>query len=120
MPQQQQPSILVPDGVDAHHEVELALVMGAELRHRPGGLSMEESLASIRGEYSAWRENGDRGTERPSSPVRLTRSGCRTGYAVAIDVTARNVQAKAKEKALPWTAAKGFDTFLPIRFVYLT
>lgn len=36
------------------------------------------------------------------------------GYAVAIDMTARNVQDEAKKKGLPWTAAKGFDTFLPI------
>ena len=36
------------------------------------------------------------------------------GYCVAIDMTARNLQEEAKKKGLPWTAAKGFDTFLPI------
>ena len=36
------------------------------------------------------------------------------GYCVAIDMTARNMQEEAKKKGLPWTAAKGFDTFLPI------
>ena len=36
------------------------------------------------------------------------------GYCVAIDMTARNMQDEAKKKGLPWTAAKGFDTFLPI------
>ncbi|KAL8869687.1 MAG: hypothetical protein Q9174_004080, partial [Haloplaca sp. 1 TL-2023] len=36
------------------------------------------------------------------------------GYAVAIDMTARNVQDEAKAKGLPWSIAKGFDTFLPI------
>lgn len=35
-------------------------------------------------------------------------------YAVAVDMTARNVQDEAKRKGLPWTAAKGFDTFLPM------
>lgn len=35
------------------------------------------------------------------------------GYAVSIDMTARNVQEEAKKKSIPWTAAKGFDTFLP-------
>jgi acylpyruvate hydrolase len=30
-------------------------------------------------------------------------------------MTGRNVQDAAKEKGLPWTAAKGFDTFTPIR-----
>ena len=35
-------------------------------------------------------------------------------YLLAIDVTARNVQDEAKRKGLPWSIAKGFDTFLPI------
>jgi len=38
----------------------------------------------------------------------------RPGYILAIDMTARNVQDEAKKKGLPWTIAKGFDTFLPI------
>lgn len=33
---------------------------------------------------------------------------------MAIDMTARNVQEEAKKKGLPWSIAKGFDTFLPI------
>lgn len=37
-----------------------------------------------------------------------------TGYALAIDMTARNIQNEAKKKGLPWDIAKGFDTFLPI------
>ncbi|KAL8706705.1 MAG: hypothetical protein Q9201_000230 [Fulgogasparrea decipioides] len=37
-----------------------------------------------------------------------------SGYCVAIDMTARNVQDEAKNKGLPWSIAKGFDTFLPI------
>eukprot|EP01117_Protostelium_nocturnum_P000321 TRINITY_DN10390_c0_g1_i1.p1 TRINITY_DN10390_c0_g1~~TRINITY_DN10390_c0_g1_i1.p1 ORF type:complete len:224 (+),score=89.49 TRINITY_DN10390_c0_g1_i1:42-713(+) len=36
------------------------------------------------------------------------------GYAVALDMTARNLQAEAKSKGLPWSAAKGYDTFTPI------
>ncbi|RDA90132.1 hypothetical protein CP533_0750 [Ophiocordyceps camponoti-saundersi (nom. inval.)] len=35
-------------------------------------------------------------------------------YVVAIDMTARNVQDEAKKKGLPWSIAKGFDTFLPV------
>ncbi|KAJ5335221.1 hypothetical protein N7452_007624, partial [Penicillium brevicompactum] len=35
-------------------------------------------------------------------------------YILAIDMTARNVQDEAKNKGLPWSIAKGFDTFLPI------
>ena len=36
------------------------------------------------------------------------------GYAVFIDITARDLQAKARKEGSPWTAAKGFDTFAPI------
>ncbi|KAL8862909.1 MAG: hypothetical protein Q9178_000851 [Gyalolechia marmorata] len=36
------------------------------------------------------------------------------GYAIGIDITARNVQDEAKKKGLPWSIAKGFDTFLPM------
>ncbi|KAL8774709.1 MAG: hypothetical protein Q9209_000648 [Squamulea sp. 1 TL-2023] len=36
------------------------------------------------------------------------------GYAVGIDMTARNTQDEAKKKGLPWSIAKGFDTFLPM------
>ena len=39
---------------------------------------------------------------------------CVAAYAVAIDMTARNVQDEAKKKGLPWDIAKGFDTFLPM------
>jgi len=33
---------------------------------------------------------------------------------LAIDMTARNMQEEVKKRGLPWTAAKGFDTFTPI------
>ncbi|SLM37780.1 fumarylacetoacetate hydrolase [Lasallia pustulata] len=36
------------------------------------------------------------------------------GYALGIDMTARNAQDEAKKKGLPWSIAKGFDTFLPM------
>jgi len=36
------------------------------------------------------------------------------GYALAVDITARNLQEQVKTKGLPWSAAKGFDTFTPI------
>ncbi|KNG81177.1 hypothetical protein ANOM_009788 [Aspergillus nomiae NRRL 13137] len=35
-------------------------------------------------------------------------------YLLGIDMTARNVQDEAKKKGLPWSIAKGFDTFLPV------
>ncbi len=36
------------------------------------------------------------------------------GYAVFFDITARDLQAKARQEGAPWTASKGFDTFAPI------
>ncbi|OQR80887.1 hypothetical protein ACHHYP_17086 [Achlya hypogyna] len=36
------------------------------------------------------------------------------GYVLAIDITARDLQTKAKKDGLPWTPAKCYDTFLPI------
>ncbi|ARH01301.1 isomerase/hydrolase [Legionella micdadei] len=34
---------------------------------------------------------------------------CIAGYAVGLDLTARDLQAQAKERGLPWALAKGFD-----------
>lgn len=36
------------------------------------------------------------------------------GYALAIDMTARNLQEEVKKRGLPWSTAKGFDSFTPI------
>jgi len=36
------------------------------------------------------------------------------GYALAVDLTARNFQDQVKKKGLPWSAVKGFDGFTPI------
>lgn len=36
------------------------------------------------------------------------------GYAVGIDLTARDIQREAKAKGHPWSVAKGFDTFAPL------
>ncbi len=35
-------------------------------------------------------------------------------YAVGLDMTARDLQLKAKQKGHPWSIAKGFDTFAPL------
>ncbi|MBE0577578.1 MAG: fumarylacetoacetate hydrolase family protein [Desulfuromonadales bacterium] len=37
-----------------------------------------------------------------------------SGYAVALDLTLRDVQNTQKEKGLPWEIAKGFDTSCPL------
>jgi len=35
-------------------------------------------------------------------------------FAIGIDMTARDIQSEAKKKGLPWSLAKGFDTFAPL------
>jgi len=42
------------------------------------------------------------------------------GYVVALDITARDIQATAKKNGWPWGIAKGFDTFAPISDVVST
>ncbi len=41
------------------------------------------------------------------------------GYLLALDITARDIQAEAKKNGWPWGIAKGFDTFAPISDVLL-
>jgi acylpyruvate hydrolase len=36
------------------------------------------------------------------------------GYALALDMTARDFQNEAKKKGHPWSLAKGFDTSCPV------
>ncbi|KAI9828724.1 MAG: hypothetical protein M1832_001829 [Thelocarpon impressellum] len=76
--------LLRPRGVQLHYEVELALIMGRKPLRDLDERDEEGALGAI------------------------------AGYAVGIDMTARNVQDEAKRKGLPWSIAKGFDTFLPL------
>ncbi|KAI9813093.1 MAG: hypothetical protein M1827_004313 [Pycnora praestabilis] len=75
--------VLRPRGVILHYEVELALIMGKEVRD----LEPDDEKGAL---------------------------DAIEGYALSIDMTARNIQDEAKSKRLPWTIAKGFDTFLPL------
>ena len=36
------------------------------------------------------------------------------GYAVGLDMTARDLQGQAKQSRAPWSVSKGFDTFAPL------
>lgn len=77
--------ILIPKNVIAHHEVELACIIGKKLQNLdPETFGPKEAIDAI------------------------------DGYALAIDMTARNVQDAAKKKGLPWSIGKGFDTFMPL------
>ncbi|ODV77862.1 uncharacterized protein CANTADRAFT_26881 [Suhomyces tanzawaensis NRRL Y-17324] len=80
----QQGPILTPKGVVVHYEVELAFTLNRELKNLPSTFTHEQALEAIE------------------------------GYALTIDLTARNVQDEAKKKGLPWSIGKGFDTFLPV------
>lgn len=43
------------------------------------------------------------------------------GIGLGLDITARDLQQKAKEKGWPWSVSKGFDTFAPVSdFLSLT
>lgn len=42
---------------------------------------------------------------------------CIYGYAVGIDLTRRDLQARAKQVGQPWDMAKGFDRSAPISFI---
>lgn len=46
--------------------------------------------------------------------VRVGAGGRPDAMTVAVDVTARDVQAEAKRIGRPWAQAKGYDTFLPL------
>ncbi|KAJ5124390.1 uncharacterized protein N7515_008215 [Penicillium bovifimosum] len=82
--------VLRPKGVSLHYEVELGLVIGKTLRDL------------------------DPNDEKTAFDAIHTMSRWEIGYILAIDMTARNVQDEAKKKGLPWSIAKGFDTFCPI------
>jgi 2-keto-4-pentenoate hydratase/2-oxohepta-3-ene-1,7-dioic acid hydratase in catechol pathway len=73
-------AVLLPAVGEIHHEVELAVRIGARARRI-------DVQAAAR---------------------------CVDAYTVAVDVTARDLQKKAKAEGKPWTQAKGYDTFLPL------
>ncbi|MCJ1402771.1 hypothetical protein MMC11_005992 [Xylographa trunciseda] len=91
--------ILRPKGVTLHYEVELALVIGKEVRD----LDANDEKGAMDAIAGVWSFSG-------LQWWRLTEAG----YCLSLDMTGRNVQDEAKKKGLPWSIAKGFDTFLPI------
>ncbi len=78
-------NVKIPKGVVVHHEVELAVIIGKEMKNlNPETFTLKEAIEYI------------------------------DGYALSVDLTARNVQNEASRKGLPWSISKGFDTFLPL------
>jgi 2-keto-4-pentenoate hydratase/2-oxohepta-3-ene-1,7-dioic acid hydratase in catechol pathway len=74
--------ILRPNGVNLHHELELAVILKKKLQNLdPESFTEKDAIDAIE------------------------------GYALSLDMTARNVQEEAKKKGLPWSICKGFDTF---------
>nr|OQO18946.1 hypothetical protein B0A51_12057 [Rachicladosporium sp. CCFEE 5018] len=73
---------------------------------RPGGVNLhfEVELGIVIGKTV--RDLDENDTEGWMSAIE--------SYLLTIDMTGRNVQEEAKKKGLPWSIAKGFDTFLPI------
>eukprot|EP01013_Petalomonas_cantuscygni_P024135 TRINITY_DN4570_c0_g1_i1.p2 TRINITY_DN4570_c0_g1~~TRINITY_DN4570_c0_g1_i1.p2 ORF type:complete len:291 (+),score=29.08 TRINITY_DN4570_c0_g1_i1:104-874(+) len=88
--------IWLPAGHEIHNEVELGIVIG-------------EAPASLRSPSQPGAASGG-ARNVPESEA----SGLVAGYFLALDLTARDMQAKAKASGMPWTAAKGFDTFCPV------
>ena len=72
--------VIPPHSKDCHHEVELAVLIGAEAKN----IDANDALDHV------------------------------TGYAVALDLTLRDIQSTQKEKGLPWEIAKAFDTACPL------
>lgn len=74
-------SIHLPEkSANVHHEVELVLLIGNDIKDVPP----DEALHAVE------------------------------AFAVGIDVTARDIQSEAKKNGLPWSLAKGIDTFAPV------
>ena len=77
--------LLLPPGEDIHHEVELCAIIGRQAQKISSDVTDQEILSR---HVSA--------------------------YSISVDATARDVQQAAKEKGMPWNAAKNFDTRLPL------
>ncbi|OJT08693.1 Acylpyruvase FAHD1, mitochondrial [Trametes pubescens] len=88
----------IPKGVVAHYEVELGVVVGKRGREIPES----EAESYVAGYGDTFR------VLRTAAVAHLIFP------ALAVDMTARNLQEEVKSKRLPWTVAKGFDTFTPI------
>ena len=114
----------IPRGVLAHHEGSFFYTC---FRSSSWFTRMHTFLSRTwRRDRSAWTRYSPRGRTKSRCWVQLSLGilpvtldplrvflSC-SFSALAVDMTARNVQEVAKSKGLPWAAAKGMDTFTPI------
>lgn len=78
--------------------------------HNGGFIELPPQSRDVHFETEVVVAIGKRGRHiEPADAARFIR-----GYGIGIDVTARDIQQRAKEKGHPWTIAKGFDTFAPV------
>jgi len=75
-----------------------------------GPILCPEEVTSLHHEVELGIVIGKKGVDIPISSV----SSHVCGYVLALDMTARNLQDEAKKGGLPWSVAKGYDTFCPI------
>lgn len=75
-----------------------------------GPISLPAQSKDVHHEVELVVAIGKKGREIPASKALEYVAG----YAVGIDLTARDIQSEAKKNGHPWSVAKGFDTFAPL------
>ena len=86
--------VLLPNGINCHYEVELALIVG-------------KTLSNFRHIRKQSPENADKYWMDKIEGYAIGKPIGLPGLIVGIDLTARNLQEQVKKAGLPWTAAKG-------------
>jgi acylpyruvate hydrolase len=89
-------SVWIPRGHQVHYEIELAFVVARNI------YNLRRVRAAISpNEFEKYWQNG------LIACYAIGESHNRTRLNVGVDLTARDIQDEAKQKGLPWTAAKG-------------
>ncbi|MEO7199137.1 MAG: fumarylacetoacetate hydrolase family protein [Dokdonella sp.] len=80
-----------------------AVVSGSEVRYPPATSELHHEVEMIVALASGGRD------------IRVEDAlGCVFGYGVGLDLTRRDLQARAKQNGTPWDTAKGFDESAPV------
>lgn len=86
--------VLVPQGINCHYEVELALIVG-------------KTLSNFRYIRKQSPESAEKYWMDKIEGYAIGNVSDFLGLIVGIDLTARNLQDQVKKAGLPWSAAKG-------------